>query len=819
VADRRLLGITAIACVAAAAIFVRLRLRGPEATTAVEETLSGVEFAGCAAVRARPGEAPTCERADAGPLRIFVPRAEEALVEIDGAAVLPPSRPVQHGRLYRVDLPSAVRKIVVRVRGERGARWELAIVTPSVPAWLTAARSDRQKGALDAAAEKVRPHLEAADDEARGLAHGLLARLALARGSVDDAVAGLQRSIEILGRTDRVSDRVEDALALAFALSQRSRRYDEASKVLQRTTTDAASYPEGAARIPYYRALLDLELGDVRAALVELRQASDAAARLDLDRALRNTRGVLASVLQMNGHVERELGVLRELVAETSRGDGPACERAEHLLNLGLSLERRERDGTPSAAGASELRDVVERVSSLFPSCPDPHERSVALYLRASVALTGGDLVSAEKAIAEARTVVGSPRINDLFIWTEFEARLARATGDASRARALFAAAEALASSGHQADMRWRAWFGLGELEDEQRAPVRALAAYLRAEEVLDEFAQALPLEAGRGVYLRHAERSARAAIEILVREGRAAEAFALARRARARVLDATARSTGIERIPPAMRAQVTAAIARYRAARAALEVHAAADWSRSTAALAEARRTRAHDEKIMRSALDEALAGLPLPAAAAPRPPAPGELWLAFHPTRRGWAAFAADAHRTRASIIERSPDAAVQADAVAVEAISSLRPEISAAKRLVVVPYGALRVVDFARIVLDDQPLIAHLPIAYAADVPRMRSARAPTETVGLVVDPTGDLPAAHREASAVEQALRGRGRSSITRLSGDRATGEAVLALLAASDTFHYAGHGVFAERKGSRAAFRSAAARRSGPSTSS
>ena len=67
-------------------------------------------------------------------------------------------------------------------------------------------------------------------------------------------------------------------------------------------------------------------------------------------------------------------------------------------------------------------------------------------------------------------------------------------------------------------------------------------------------------------------------------------------------------------------------------------------------------------------------------------------------------------------------------------------------------------------------------------------------------IVGDPRGDLPAARREARAVETVLGSAGRWRLERRDGANARDAEVRGLLARADLFHFAGHAEFTGRGG-------------------
>src|SRR5207244_3020114 len=137
-----------------------------------------------------------------------------------------------------------------------------------------------------------------------------------------------------------------------------------------------------------------------------------------------------------------------------------------------------------------------------------------------------------------------------------------------------------------------------------------ALAAYTRAEAVLDEMTVAVPLGEGRGAFVAEREKSARSLVSFLVESGKADEAAAVARHAQARVLASVARSTQTEGLPEDARARWDAAVGEYLRYRDEIDRDANRDWMHSKQTLAEAKRARAATEARVRASFEAALAG-----------------------------------------------------------------------------------------------------------------------------------------------------------------------------------------------------------------
>lgn len=745
-------------------------------------------FAGCGAVLSGA----VCELPGDGAVRVFVPGTMPARFFVDERTVdTTVVRTGQDGRLHRLTIPAGSRALTVEgVRDGAPARFVLKLAPPTPYRWLAEARALRQKGDAAGARARAEPATKSSDPTERALAIGLLARLSLQKGDVDDAVAQLRQSIAL--HSTRTSDRAEDAFALAFALNQRSRRYGEARAVLDEIEPTLSEYPEGRARLPFYRAEIALESGDVRSAIRGLREAEAAAARLGIVRLERNARGLLSTVLQIQGHFDEGIAALRALDDELGRdpaADG--CDRADALANLGLSLERRARAradlGEPSAG--DDLSEPAARALALFPKgCADSHRRGLALYIAAAAALERGALADARQIVSHGRAAQPNLRTNDVLQWLDLEARIAFADHRFDEARASYEEAIGIAEAAHQSDMLWRAVLGRAESLEALGRADDALDAYARAESLLDDQTLALPFGDGRGVYLSRSERSARLAIDLLLRRRRPAEAFAVARRARARLLVATARATSLDALAPAARARWDGAIAAFRRARAEVDRAAEEDWKLAAAALHDARSSRTAKITAMRAALDDAMSALgTMPRADAPlAAPAEGELWLGFHRARSGFVAFAATTERTFSFAL---------ADLEPTRVLAGVDAELSRSKRLIVLPYGPLRAVDVHAWPRGDGPLIAGVAVEYALDVPRVR-APATDDSFALVVDPTDDLPAAREEARALRALFGGAVRAA----EGREATARTVEALLESAGTFHYAGHGVFGGPEG-------------------
>lgn len=759
---------TALFAVAALALShdADLREPGPRVELAAE-------VAGCEKV-VGVGSEETCELGPERTLRIFVPGASPARISV------PPreTRPSSGGRTHTLVIPEGASFVTVQV----GAAGRVVRLRSNAPrAFWVEARALRKKGDLVGARAKVSPFLAASDPIDRALAIGFEARLALAEGRVPEAIEGLRRSSALHRSLGRTSDLAEDSFALAFALNQRSRRYDEARVVLDELEPRLGGYGEGRISLPFYRAELALETGDLRTVIKGLRATLVGAERLGLVKLGRNARNLLAIVLHMQGRFAEGMKELHALDAEVERaGDATPCERSEILLNIALSIDDARSSGILVENG--EIPPALERVLS---ACPDPHLTGLGRYVLAADALERGALADARARLAGARTSMTSPRTNDVLAFGDLEARIELASANAPKALELHAQAAAIAAASDNMRRLWLAHVGTGDVLRKTGDLDGAIAAYLRAEAVLDRGVVGLPLHEGRGALLAKSERSARAAVSALLARGEAkdvAAAFAIARRARARLLRLAASARAVEGLEPATRLRFERALAVLRKSRSDLDELARDDWKLSKDALDKARADREAKLAALRTGFDEALALVSRGADATLAAPKPDEALLLAYRTEAGFVVFVGTA-----ATVHAFPLPASESDWPRVLG-EALAPVVDAGQRVVVLPYGPLRTLDLPALKLGDAALIDRAVVSFSLDLGRLPTPD-PAGGTFVVGDPTNDLPEARAEALDVARTFE------VTAVLGNDATSARVLEGLSGASRLHWAGHAVF------------------------
>ena len=714
-------------------------------------------FAGCQAV-VRPAGGPTvCETTDAANVRIY------------GAA----KRQDETGRIV--------------VETSKG-RSTLHVRAPRTFEWLDRARTARAHGDLDTAEKTTAEVLAAIErDEKRAVerafAEGLLARIALARGRADEAFPRFRRAIDLHRQNDRISDAADDSYALAFALHQRSQRYEEARQALDRVADVLPHYAEGRARDPYYRGILAAETGDRRGALLLLREAERRAHEIGMHRLARNAKSALALEMQELGRARESLVVLDALERDLgeAKTDVPTpCERVEIANNRGWG----------AILAGEDARPALERAIGIE-GCTDAYLRGFAFANLARVELAAGRLERAEQRLAAARSSVKEPRGTERLAWLELDAKILLARKRPDDALAKLEEMDALARAAVLPLSRFSALAAKADALVALRRDDDAAASLLAAEDVLDDATLLVPLGEGRGGFLADRSRTARAAIDVLRRSGRLAEAAAVARRSIARGLESAPRALRIEALPRPAREKWDAEVRSYRAERAKIDAEAAEDWKLPRAELLHVVEARKAREKDLRAALERALAVLAIDRRREEPKLAEGDLEIVIHPSRTAWIAFAADERVTTAYVVA-PPDAPVEE--IARTLVRPLLPRISGAKRLRVRAYGAYRKVDVHALVDD---VAVEYPIGGGTSA---RAAGAPAAVV--VGNPTGDLPHAEEEAREVARVLAERG--AVTTLLREKASAKAIADALRSASALHYAGHGVYGGLEGSESA---------------
>jgi hypothetical protein len=298
-----------------------------------------------------------------------------------------------------------------------------------------------------------------------------------------------------------------------------------------------------------------------------------------------------------------------------------------------------------------------------------------------------------------------------------------------------------------------------------------SIAAFTRAESLLDGQLLSLPLGEGRAGLAMLREASAAGLTEALLRAGRPRAAWTAVRQARGRTIRRLFWQDRLATLAPERRLAWDAAMSRFMAARAELEEEARDAWAGAGETLERTQDRQGALAARAGRALEDAVDVLATPTVPAPAsaahtlpPGPPDELVLGYARLSGGWVGFA-----------ERG-------------------------SRLTVRRLGPLDEVDFHALPFRGRPLVAGRPVTYGLDVSlRLQVGSSAPRRALLVADPTGNLPGARQEAELLSLGLRRAGILPLS-LSGLDATRASVIARLQEVELFHYAGHGRYAGIEG-------------------
>jgi tetratricopeptide (TPR) repeat protein len=586
------------------------------------------------------------------------------------------------------------------------------------------------------------------------------------------------------------------AKALAINEAIRDRDLARMRETLAAMTLPPRAVADSRYMVHYYRGMLAEREGDYRSALQEIQQAIAIAVRVKLDVYRWFAEEELALLLRGLGR-SHEAAQLFEQLRRRPEGVNP-CEEGQLLSNQGwselLAREAGERIADPSP--------LLEAALAKYETCEEvmPEKRANVLRNLALAHVQEGRLETAKDLLDRARKLE-HPSLPQRLWLLDIEGRIARGEGRPAAALRSFAQLADLAAQTSSFDGRLRALFGEAQAHQALDDPAAALATLAAAEDLLDEQSLQVPIHEGRDTFFAARQSIVSLHLELLLDQGRTAEALAAARRARSRILRQLAQVDRLAKLPPEQRAERSRLLTDYQQRRAALEARAQEDWSRPADEQRHEEAERRVEAQKVQELLDRAFHVLGAPATLRRQglpPLRAGELILAYHPLAGGWVGFAADEGAVLARRFDLPADSLSRPADLAAHLLLPFRAAIERARRIRVLASGPLEQVDFHALPFDGDVLLRRCPVVYGLDLPVADSPVPPAERRALLVgDPRGDLPGAAAEAHAVSQLLRSAPHSwQVDELGAAGASNLAVRDHLAAADLFHYAGHGSFA-----------------------
>ncbi len=593
------------------------------------------------------------------------------------------------------------------------------------------------------------------------------------------ALAAAKSELE-LARAHGYPDHFADAAQTIFHLHFSAGELVLARELAEQTTAAGAGAQRLAIVSNYELGLLALASGDADGAERRLAETSRLAERA-------GDRDYLFAADQMRAIVLAELGraedariAARHAVQYASHEATSCIDRLRILDNVAWTSIRLAQAELPY----DEPHDILARMleaAAPGAECPSPE-----FYDEARINLALAWLVEDEPELAHevALDLLAAHEPSSTPWVEELAAMAALGTGRWADVPELQPA---------QVRDPWLEWLGAvryAETLERSGFDDAAIEAWIALEQRLDRAVRQVGVDAEQERFLAGRAVSAQRLVDLLLRGRHDDAAMCRARLAIARAVQSSDRSARTAALSKEQQAGWNAEIERYQALRGANEQAAHGEWVLPADELERVRRRRA-DQLEAADARIDALLGISPVASDCTRlaePSAARPLLVAFEATD-DVVVFVADEARVRTLRVPLEASLATWA-ALLAEPLSALEE----AERVTVLAGGRAATIPFHALVHDGRTLLADTPIAYGLDLLSRPSAIDDDEQPAalVVADPRGDLEAADAEATLVEARLREHAWQVVAHR-GASATREAVLAGLAESSLFHYAGHG--------------------------
>lgn len=750
-----------------------------------------VEVAGCETWQVGP----TCALpAGEGELKIWIgPRQEEIAIELDGRRLEVPF--VRKGDGIQITLTVAAKNEPQRLRlgTKPGDSFEIDLVSSRRPGWYSKVHEFLSQGDQDGAERFV----AAQNDHDRAWKTYLQARLALRRGQRSQTRARLEEALVFWRATEIRSQEVNDAALLAQLFAGEA-SYPESRDALskaERALLDLRGAKIDPVRplylVTFAKAKLAYLTGDLRGALAEL-DAIEVLWRHGVLSSEERSESVQlqAVVLGELGQFEMAAALLEELPILEDE-----AEEARRQVNQGWIALLEKHAGRPG----KDPRPYFEAAWSYFSRTESDHQKLNTQINLAATALLEGRLDEAKRCLDAAAAWREQGLAIEKFMFDELQARILLLEGQKQAALEAFERLDNESSRQHLPGARWQALVGKAETLARLGRKNDARATYSRAEQLARTELLLIPLHRGRESFLARREKATRQHLELLLEDGREREAFEVVRQYRKGALALLERDEKLLALDPEARRRWDDAVAKYHQELAAYEVQTSAlpdpvgSESRDAGAASSTSDT-------LSALFDSAWATLGLLAPEDEATRQPGELQLAFFPRERSWLIFALDGEG-RLEIAEKVVAPGTELPAVAADLLQLVAPQIRAAEKLKILPWGDL---DFHALPFDGQPLLVSKRLSYGVDAGRAAAPgrRDSARSALLVGNPGQNLLWTGVEIELALNTLGHLGNfAPPIHLIGIRARGAAVRDALEKVDFFHFAGHGHF-DQKGSQ-----------------
>jgi hypothetical protein len=753
-----------------------------------------VEYGRCVAV-SLPG--PVCTPWPDLQLRLWVKTDPGTAVEIRAGErpLTAPGKEVRGGRRFLLSLPAGASPLTVRLRrpdGTRSSPWSLDLARPYIPVWYGEAHK-LDSGRL---LELLNKQRKVAPRKEQGLVLGMLAIVARGQGNEGDAERYLQAGIEIdhqeglLSRATGGGGEIDKTILLArirFDRGQITAARQALSRQLPVGVPAEAKY-----LVAYNQALLADGIGDYRSALDQLDKATLLAERVGMLPYLWDAEQVLARILQGLGRSQKASDLFDRLQREPH--PQIQCDLGSLWTNKAWSL-LLAREGGEIAEDPTPMlqkaRDIFDQKGCL------PKQKLNARLNLALANQQAGRWPEAQKDLQEAEPLLPKASLGERLWWLDLEGRVAINENHLHDAITYYDELARQAERAQSLEGRFRAAFGRANVDLKLKRREAAIEDLARADHLIDEQVWHIPAREGRETFIAQQEKATRLYLALLLETGQTQAAFALARRARSRLLRQLTIRDRLAQLKAGEQQRWDQALSKYWTLRGAIDRQAAQEWQLPDDQEKPARERLASQLAEAQKGLDNAMAALGDPGESPLSPPGRGEVILTYYPLPEGhgWAGFAAYPEGLQVTKFDL-PDLG-DPKALARSLLVPFQRLLDGAERVRVLPYGILQAVDFHALPFSGDSLLARHLVVYSLDLPVFpASVPASRRLAFLVADPEGNLPATREEAMAVSAAIPAWGSGWTLRpLVGTKASSQTVLAALSGADLFHFAGHGSF------------------------
>ncbi|MEM7151494.1 MAG: CHAT domain-containing protein [Myxococcota bacterium] len=729
---------------------------GPRAVDSLE-----VDYGHCLAVR--HAEVPTCVL-ESDSLRLWLrhPDAEHATVYVDGVDIEPSQ--FRHEELVglglRLTLPESARHLKVEIDTASGAptAWELELShddpNPLFASVRTAIDKDLQKG---------------------------------------DTAAAIARLDDVRIAYPNTTETLDVAFAAVFWLARDVNALPLAETLLDDYAPLARKSPQGRAELAINRGLLHWYRGRLDQAAMAYREAAQYALRSEDSYRQMATIPMYADMLAELGYLGAAMHWVRHTERRLDKGSNSpeVIGSVSRTLGwIGLLLNAAGRDESDPGPHLYEALEIFG------PRGAAPRPKKVG-GVRLGLARLALDRARPGEALAQLEQIDPKKITPDEYSHAvELEIRARLEGGESTpEIEALIEEYEDIASRSHTPQVAWTAAVIRGRLAEVEGRVDDAIEHYRDAEALRDEVLTLTVFGAGRSNAGALDPEATERLVTLLLDRGRAEEALCTARLAQARTVQTLVMPSSLSR---GERRDIEEQTLAYIGL--GQQIH---DLERSGRERSGERLERVRREATqLRRELQRQATALTLARAQLSgglecsdlTPRQPGELIVALYPQGPDWVMFVLDdgaltvhplATSGRLSSLPTEQQAALLVDPIA--------DRLRAASRVRVLATGDANHVDVHALGLDGQPLVARLPVHYAAELPSSTASSAVSSDrrhALLLADPTRSLWAASSEVRTAGGLLSEAGWS--TSQPSDPGSLLQVIEELETADLFHHAGH---------------------------